>query len=200
MWCGNAETARYCSGCGTILGANRVKSETATSEAPVTRITAYKDKKKLLVPRRDAILPIVCVKCGSTRALHTYKLSWMNPGYFALFLLGILPYLIARIFLSRSVRLNVPLCDVHYNRSHRLMIAGRACIVAALPVGYLLASNVDPQVIGIFTVVFAFPMVVIGFVILWAHYPMTATRIEPDHAELAGASSEFLQLIPQRPA
>jgi hypothetical protein len=195
----NPQTAGFCLKCGNSLGSSQGNPETSNVESSSTKITAYRDNKNLLVARRGAALPPLCVKCGSVGVFHTYNFSWMNPGYFLLFFLGILPYFIARLLLRRTVRLSVPLCDRHYNRSHKLMIAAWVCIAASIPVGFFVASvgaSQDNVILAFFS---GFGVLVIGFVIMWAHYPLTATLIEADHAELSGACSDFLQSLPPRP-
>jgi len=159
-----------------------------------------RDGKNLIVPRRDAVLPHACVKCGVVGIPRPYRFAWMSPGYFALFVLGILPYFIARLFLRKTFRLAVPLCERHYNRARNLGITAIVILAASIPVGlivYEVLGGDDGVIGGFFS---SFFLIVAGLVVVWAHYPLQAVHVDHDRATLTGACENFLGLLrPTRP-
>src|ERR1700731_2632352 len=148
----NPETGVFCWSCGNKLFRNEAHSQpenVVSADVDAAVQTATRDGKNLVVPRRDAVLPHFCVKCGMTGNPRPYKFAWMEPSYFILFYFGILPYFIARLFLRKTFRLAVPLCQRHYNRARNLRIAAIVILAASIPVGLIVNEvlGVDDGVI-----------------------------------------------------
>lgn len=203
MFCGqcgkeNPDSGKFCWSCGNSLIRQQDNPRPSTVEPSATPITAVRDGGKLIVPRQDAVLPQGCVKCGAVADFHPYKFAWLNPGYIGLLLLGIWPYFIIRLFLRKTTKLRVPLCERHYNRYHGLGIAAAVALVASIPVGFLVASlagEPDGAIWGFFS---GFAVALVGLILIWAHYPLRATQIDAQKAVFTGAGERFLQLLPPR--
>jgi hypothetical protein len=166
----------------------------AVVDAPAVQ-TAMRDGKNLVVPRRDAVLPHFCVKCGVTGNPRPYKFAWMEPSYFILFYFGILPYFIARLFLRKTFRLAVPLCQRHYNRARNLRTAAIVILAASIPVGLIVNEVLggdDGVIAGFFS---SFFLIVAGLVVMWFHHPLQAMHVDADSATLTGACENFLGLL-----
>jgi double zinc ribbon protein len=191
----NPDSAGFCWSCGRELFKQPDSPQPFKVE---TKITAVRDGRKLIVASNDAVLHEVCVSCGAPGSFHSYRFAWIDPGYFALFFLGIAPYFIARFFLRKTARLHVPLCERHHNRYHRLGTAGTVILVASLPVSFLVASVIGDIEGNIWGFVSVFGLAVVGLVLLWAHYPLRATLIDDDRAVFNGACEDFLKLLPPR--
>jgi hypothetical protein len=195
----NPETGVFCWSCGNKLFRDEAQSQPenvvpAVVDAPAIQ-TAMRDGKNLVVPRRDAVLPHFCVKCGVTGNPRPYKFAWMKPSYFILFYFGILPYFIARLFLRKTFRLTVPLCERHYNRAHNLGITATVILAVSIPVGLMVSKLLggdDGMVVGFFT---SFFLIVVGLVVVWLHYPLQAVHVGRDEATLTGACENFLGLL-----
>jgi len=85
-------------------------------------------------------LPRVCVRCGAPAALVKAKnFSW-HPGWvLALILVGLLPYVIVALALTKRMRVRVPLCQQHrYHWASRTwLILGGFVFLLALGVGLI---------------------------------------------------------------
>ena len=61
-------------------------------------------------------LPAVCMKCGAPAVLEKLKqFSWNPPWVILLILIGLLPYVIVALVLTKRMRVRVPLCNEHKN-------------------------------------------------------------------------------------
>lgn len=198
----NPETGVFCWSCGNKLFKHEVHSQPETVvpavvDAPAEQ-TAMRDGSKLVVPRRDAVLPHFCVKCGVAGNPRPYKFAWVEPSYFILFYFGILPYFIARLFVRRKFRLAVPLCERHFYRARSLGLTAIVILVASIPVGLIVNKVVgadDGVIAGFFT---SFFLIVAGLVVVWVHYPLQAVHVGRDEATLTGACESFLGLLTPR--
>ena len=203
MFCGQCgkespDSGKFCWSCGNSLIRQQDNPRPSTVEPSVTPITAVRDGGKLIVPRHDAVLPQGCVKCGAVADFHSYKFAWINPGYIGLLLLGIWPYFIIRLFLRKTIKLRVPLCERHYNRYHGLGIAAAVALVASIPVGFLAPHSRESRMeqSGAFSL--DLQSALVGLILIWAHYPLRATQIDAQKAVFTGAGERFLQLLPPR--
>ncbi len=67
---------------------------------------------------RDEVdeLPAVCMRCGQPSAVIRARMfSWCPPWVGILILVGLLPYIIVHLILTKRMRVNVPLCEPHKN-------------------------------------------------------------------------------------
>jgi hypothetical protein len=85
----------------------------------------------------DEELPPVCICCGAEATVFkAKKFSW-QPGWVALLLLvGLLPYIIVAIILTKRMTVQAPLCEQHRNhwggRSALLLLTFLGLIVLAI--------------------------------------------------------------------
>ncbi len=189
----NPESGVFCWSCGNKL----FKDEAQAAPKPNTSEpvpTAMRNGPKLIVPR-DAVLPHTCVKCGVVGIPRPYTFGWVNPGYFVLFFLGILPYFLVRLFVRKTVKLLVPLCEHHYQRARRLGIAAAVTLIASIPVGFVVDAVVGEKEGGIWAFLCSFFLIIAGLVLLWAHYPLQAVHIDDEEAIFHGANDGFLRLL-----
>jgi ribosomal protein L40E len=193
----NPDSGSFCWSCGS----NLFRDPSHTSQnivASEPTQTALRQGRKLIVPR-DAVLPHVCIKCGASGFPYVYKFSWLSEGYYALVLLGILPYFLVRLLLRKTFRLLVPLCERHHRRVHALGVASVVALVAAIPTAFAVGSvfgNGDGTAWGLAS--FA-SLVVAGLVLLWAYAPLRAVHIDKRQATFYGACGDFLKLLPDLP-
>ena len=202
----NPDSGLHCWSCGNKLfkraGSPQPVTAAPTPEpaTPAPAIahavqTAFRDRKKLIVPN-SVLLPQLCVNCANVGTLHQYRFAWMNPNYFVLFFLGILPYFIARLFLRKTVKLLVPLCDQHFNRSHRLRVAALVTLVVSIPAGFVVNAAVGEIDGTLWGVVSTGLLVVSGLVFLWMSYPLRAVLIDRNASTFMGACEDFLKSLP----
>jgi hypothetical protein len=91
------------------------------------------------------ILPDVCMRCGTPadRTRRT-KFSWYPPWVWVLLLVGILPFLIVALVLTKKMTVPVGLCDNH--RRHflwgPLIIGGGFFLTAILVLGVFIIASV----------------------------------------------------------
>src|SRR3954465_15769001 len=91
--------------------------------------------------REDAPLPGVCMRGGFPATIYKHKtFSWFPSWIYVLLLLGLLPFAVVALVLTRRKRLAVPLCDAH--RHHwlwpQLLLFGSFAALLILGFGALL--------------------------------------------------------------
>jgi hypothetical protein len=89
----------------------------------------------------DGELPRVCMRCGAPAQFTVSKrFSWHPPWVIALVLIGLLPYAIVAIILTKRMRVQAPLCDRH--RGHWLRRSvfswGGLLLLIALGIGAII--------------------------------------------------------------
>jgi Double zinc ribbon len=193
----NPASGIFCWSCGKKLLKDEVRVQPLLGESQTTARAgpvAVRNKKNLVVPS-GAILPQACVKCGAVGIPYSYTFAWMNPAYFALFVLGILPYFIIRLFLRKTVKLLVPLCEQHRGRARALARVGVITLIAAIPAGYGVYAAVGEADAAISGFSCAFLLIAVALILLWAHYPLRAVRIDKNGSVFQGANEAFLSLL-----
>lgn len=187
----NPESGVFCWSCGSSLFKDEARPR-PKADASALGPTVVRSGTKLIVPR-DAVLPHICVKCGEVGIPRPYKFRWVNPGYFVLFFLGILPYFLVRLFVRKTVKLLVPLCDRHHHHARRLGVAAAVTLVVSIPTGFIVGAVVGDLEGGIWGFLSFFFLLIAGLVLLWAHYPLQAAHIDNDQAIFEGAHDVFLR-------
>ena len=195
----NPDSGTFCWSCGNKLSKNEGRPQSNTAVSAPTRPAAARDGAKLIVPR-DAVLPSACVKCAAAGVPRSYKFAWLSPGYYGLLVLGILPYFVLRFFLRKTATLLVPLCDRHRRRTHGLGVAAAVTLIAAVPVGFIVAAILGEPDGVIWGSASSFFGVLTGLVLLWARDPLRAVHIDGDQATFIGACEGFLLLLPFMPS
>lgn len=133
-------------------------------------------------------MPAICVKCGAAGTHYPFKFTYVER----------LLYVIVVTY--KSVRLLVPLCNAHYERTETLRKVARAALIAAIPAGLLVNAIPDPDgpPWGVFLGV---SLALFGIVVpLAVCPPLTAVRIDEFEATLDGACEKFLQTLPPKTA
>jgi len=98
----------------------------------------------------DELLPPVCMKCGEDATLHKYKTFAWHPSWaIAFILLGLLPYAIAALLLTKRMTIQAPLCAQH--RGHWTVRAcfmwgglGFLLLLGVLVIGFAIANERQP--------------------------------------------------------
>jgi len=147
----------------------------------------------VLVVRKDAMLPPLCVRCNEPADGKPIKrnFSWHHPTLFLLILAGLLVYAIVALVVQKKGTVYLSLCPRH--RSRRLMMGLTA---GALALGGL-AMMILAGAIGE-----GWPAAVGGLMLLAAiimgvaNQTLTAKRIDDHFLWLKGAGREFLANFP----
>jgi hypothetical protein len=89
-------------------------------------------------------LPKICLRCGVKRGVkrRPLRLEWISPVAYLWLVLGLLPYLIARLVMQRTAQVQLPFCDpcnvAWSNRTlarGALIAAGAVLAIVTLAVG-----------------------------------------------------------------
>ncbi|GAC1642075.1 MAG: hypothetical protein NVS9B14_23700 [Candidatus Acidiferrum sp.] len=113
-----------------------------------------------------------------------------------LFYLGIAPYFIVRLFLRKTVHLSIPLCERHRRQTSVFGWIGIFALIAAIPAGYGTYSALGDLEGGIWGFFLSFFLLVLALILLWAHYPLRAVKIDKNCSVFEGADEAFLKLLP----
>src|SRR4051812_10662485 len=102
------------------------------------------------IPLSDADrLPPVCACCGASATFERFETYTWNPRWVnALFLLGVLPWLVLRFATRRAATLRVPACACHAEDDRRvgsILLAGVATGVALAFAGSALVLARDDR-------------------------------------------------------
>ncbi len=150
-------------------------------------------------------LPPVCLCCGQPAAHRIARLMTWRPRWISIFFfLGVLPYFILLLFLTRTVRLNVPFCDRHKHHWRLRSVLIVASFALVIGVTYAALHFGQQMPVGpwrrLFTV-FAF-LAGCSLVLMWALLvyicQMTAVQThEINDAEIVldGVSPTFIDAL-----
>jgi hypothetical protein len=147
----------------------------------------------VLVVRKGATLPPLCVKCNEPAEGNPIKrnLSWHHPALFLLILAGVLVYAIVALVVQKKGTVYVSLCARH--RSRRLMIGLTAGALAFGGLAMLIFAGVIgrgwPALAG-------GAMLLIGLIMAVANQTLTAKRIDDHFLWLRGTGRAFLANFP----
>lgn len=146
---------------------------------------------KLLVMRKQALLPDRCVKCN--QPAHGFRLkrnlSWHTPWLALLILVAWIVYIILAAILSKKATIQIGLCEEHRRiRNRDLLIAWLA--VAASICSFVLAAYLNPG----WPYGLAGGILLLGAIIYgWSRVPQVRPqRIDDQFVWLRGVSKEYL--------
>jgi hypothetical protein len=91
-------------------------------------------------PRENAIydLPRVCMKCGADATNRKLKqFQWYPPWTLLLGLLGIWPFLIVALILTKRMRVEMQFCDQHKHHFLTRTLLGVGGVLGLLAIGFL---------------------------------------------------------------
>ena len=199
----NLDAGTFCRHCGKplIKGISSDAPEidakpTASSRTPESCPgKIHKDGKKLFVPSR-ASFPAYCVRCGNGDVkMVTQKLSWLHPGYLVFLLLGFAPIVLVYFIFRKKVKLEIPLCSFHAQRTRRLKIAVIFLLVWFIPLGVLVGNLVPEPDGAAWGVATSLIMLLAGLIAAYLESPLQAAGINRERALLKGASAAFLAKV-----
>jgi hypothetical protein len=120
---------------------------------------AWRDGKLLMV-RKDAVLPDRCLKCNEPAEGYQFKraLSWAHPLYAVLILSPII-YVVVYLIVRRQGKVTVGVCPLHRKKRTRAILVGWLIALAGIG-SFFVAAVVPNNLVG--------ASVVIGFVLILA--------------------------------
>ena len=150
-------------------------------------------------------LPRVCMRCGAPADLQKRKtFSWCPGWVIVLILVGLLPWLIVTLVLTKRKTVYVPLCNDHKNHwfvRSMITLAGLAIVIGffALTV-YLIAEadgNANSSPIGgLFCVgTLGLLLVLIIFAAIMRSTSIRPSEITTNRITLTGVAKEFKEAI-----
>ena len=103
---------------------------------------------KLLVFRKGAVLPDRCLKCNEPAGGYrfTRNVSWHEPNWIILILLGPLIYIIVALCIRKQAKVSAGLCERHRRLRVRAIAIGWLAGLGGIGVIVLGASNEWPAV------------------------------------------------------
>lgn len=150
---------------------------------------------KYLVVARDTVFPDRCIKCNAPANGYRLrrKLTWHHPAYYLLIFCYLVPYLVVALFVSKSAKFEVGLCEKHVRRRTHLIYL--AWIVLAAIISLILAAfgGVSP-VLGGAAVLLVF--LDLGLVVLITNV-VTPVRFDKHYIHLSGVCRKFLENLPE---
>jgi hypothetical protein len=154
----------------------------------------------LMVMHKAAVLPDLCVKCGSPANGFRIKrrFFWHDPIYYWLILPGVLIYAIVAMCVRKDLHTFVPLCSSH--RAHRRngilfgwlgLLAGIAVMVAGIA---LIDRGLGLLILVGLSIVLAATVAIIIFA-----RTLKPKKIDDIYAWLTGCGEPFLAQLPPIP-
>jgi len=149
----------------------------------------------LVVAIKDATFPNRCIKCNEMAEPEriTRKLSWHNPGLFAVLILcGPLIYIIASAITSKRATVQLPLCTKHKESRKLITMVGYSIIGLA----FLLV--IPSAIFGIMEgYILAVLMFLAGAIVAGVGKSIVrATKIENDYVWMKDACDAFRHQLP----
>ena len=151
-----------------------------------------------LVMLKDEPLPDRCVASNDAADVRRrMRFAWHPPGYYALLLLGVLPYAIVASFMTQKATIYVPLGKEWRDKRRRMIYLGLLLIV----VGFLLiiaGPALDKVIrewgwvmlVGVIVLIFGFDRALNGA------RPLKPTKITESMIWLKGAGPRYLATLP----
>jgi hypothetical protein len=110
---------------------------------------AWRDGKMLMV-RKDAILPDRCLKCNEPAEGFRFKrsLTWASPYYALLILVNLILYILVYVVVSRRGKVTVGVCPAHRRKRLRAILAGWLAALAGIG-SFVVAAFVPDKMVAI---------------------------------------------------
>jgi hypothetical protein len=154
-------------------------------------------------------LPDVCMKCGATATVRKSKMfSWHPPWVFVLLLIGLLPFIIVALIMTKRKTVEVPFCEAHKNHWLWRTLVIVLSFVGIAVVGIVVYSammepagrrgGAGDELIGLLCMASVLGLIV--WIILVAVLQMTAIRaseITDRGIRLSGVAPEFVSAVEQ---
>ena len=118
-----------------------------------------------------------------------------TSGVFVVLLLGFAPIVLVYFIFRKRVKLEIPLCSLHAQRTRRLKIAAVFLLVGFIPLGVLVGNLVPDPDGAAWGVATSLIMLLAGLIVAYLQSPLQAAGINRDSAVLQGASTAFLAKV-----
>lgn len=151
---------------------------------------------KLLVMRKESVLPDRCVKCNKPTNGFRLKrnLTWHAPWLFVLIVAGVLIYLIVAMILSKKAGIQVGLCEDHRRIRRRDIIIAWALFFGAVG-SFVLAGYLNP---GYPYGLAGLALILVSLIYGTVRVPMVQpARIDDQFVWLKGVSREYVADLPE---
>lgn len=153
---------------------------------------------RLLVLRKEAILPDRCIKCNlpANQYRLTRKLSWHPPVWYLTLLISPLLYIIVGIFVRNSARIKVGLCPHHRTRRFHVIASAWAAIlvgIALIMVGSAWAESDWFLLVFLVASIMILSGIIGGIV---GSQVVSTKSIDKYHVWLAKVNPEYLEMLP----
>jgi hypothetical protein len=147
-----------------------------------------------LACRDGAVLPHLCVVCGSTDGLvmKRRELTWVTPLVYLGLLLGILPAVIMIALMQKKTLLTYGLCAAHRAKNVRRIVIAVTGILL-IPITIVAAVHFDSPALG-----FLAPLALLAtllFLVVVRPHGLACTKIENQVAYMKGACPMLLKIV-----
>src|ERR1700693_44489 len=91
---------------------------------------------RLHLDEADGGLPTVCMRCGEPATVgKSRRMSWCPPWVGVLILVGLVPYVIVALILTKRTLVQAPFCDQHKGHWLKRMLIGLGTFLGVAIVG-----------------------------------------------------------------
>jgi len=205
--CGLVQMSRpQCKRCGTALSSSSVVGAPAAAPNPYAPPSAdlsrgparegedalWRDGR-ILVMRRDSVLPDRCIKCNEPALGYKLRrvLYWHRPAWYWLILVSVLIYAIVAMIVRKRAIVEVGLCPAHRQRRYLAVVLGILALCGGLGGCLAYASESEAAVyLGLILAVAG--VVIAGF----GSQVVTASQIDDNYVRLKGAGADYLSPLP----
>ena len=149
-----------------------------------------------LVMTKDAQLPDRCTVCNApANGLRLKRnLYWHPPAWYLLICAGILIYAIAALIVRKQARIEIGLCQIHFQNRKRAVGITWSLIGVAILVG-IIATIKSPELILLAVAIFMGALI---YAIV-AMQPVTPGKITDRLVWLKGVHQDYLNMLPELP-
>lgn len=156
---------------------------------------------KLLVMRKDAILPNRCVKSNvpTDRKLKR-NLSWHHPAIFLTVLISLCIYVVLALILSKKATIHIGLSDEWFGKRSRAILIGWGSVFASIAMVIAGIALVDQNDYFGILIVAGFALFLFGAIFgLTCSRMVAPTKIDDAYVWLKGVNAEYLATLPVWP-
>jgi hypothetical protein len=158
---------------------------------------AWRDGKLLMV-RKDAVLPDRCLKCNEPAEGYQFKrsLAWASPWYALLILIHFLVYIVVYLIVSQRGKVTAGVCRLHRKKRARAIIIG--WLVALAGFASFFGAAVVPNNLLAVPIIVGFVLIVAGLIIgMFRSRILIAARIDKHFIWLSKVSPIYLATFPE---
>ena len=149
-----------------------------------------------VVTLNGGALPLRCIKCNGavTGKLIPRTFYWHSEWVYIL-LLSPLIYLIVSLFVRKSAKVSVPICEEH--RQQRRIAIGISWLLLLIGIGsIILGISIDSAVLYGLAIVSVLVSIVLG---LWKGTLVSPRKIDTQYVWIRGSCKEYRALLPEFP-